>query len=170
MKPARILVSIALGLLASASCSSEKDPPAAQAPPAPTPAPTPPAEPPPKAVDPCALLTADEAKALVDARLQEPQKGADYACTWTGDPTGPVGQVEIYLGDNAKKILDIDRDVLKHEMKPVEGVSDEALMEDGAIFVRKGTQWVALRVVRLKDPAGTGEPLVAAARTIASRL
>jgi Protein of unknown function (DUF3558) len=125
-------------------------------------------------IDPCSLLTQQEADALAGTPLetgapQGPAGAAPYSCLWTFDPTGPTGQVEVYLGENAKKILDIDRDTLGHEFVAVPGIGDEAWAETNAIFVRKGTTWIAILLVRLNDPSENEQPLIEAARRLAER-
>jgi hypothetical protein len=87
---------------------------------------------------------------------------------YTGPSSGPTAQVEAYIGDGAKKFYDIDRD-LGHEFKALEGIGDEAQLEDGAVFVRKGTVWVAIRLVRLNDPKENEKPLEDIARKVADR-
>jgi hypothetical protein len=91
-------------------------------------------------------------------------------CQYTADPNGPTGQVEVFLGDGAKKSFDIDKDVLDHDFTSVPGIADEAQQEDGNIFLRKGTTWVQIRLVLLNDPAENVEPLQTAAKIVASRL
>ncbi|GAA4983914.1 DUF3558 family protein [Actinopolymorpha pittospori] len=136
--------------------------------PAPTQTPSPTPTPTPAAVDPCALVTAEEAAHLAGTPLNPAQRVRD-TCTYTGPVTGPTAQVEVYLGDGAKKILDIDRQ-LGHELKPLPGVGDEAYAEDGAAFFQKSGLWVSIRLVRLNDPAENRKPLEEAARTAASRV
>ena len=125
------------------------------------------------AIDPCALATQEEVDAVAGTPLEVGYPGGEpqvYSCTWTGPTTGPLGQIEIYLGENAKKFLDIDRDTLEHEFTQVAGIGDEAWLEENSIFFRKGTTWVALRVVRLNDPVENVEPLTELARRMVDRL
>jgi hypothetical protein len=75
-------------------------------------------------------------------------------------------QVEVYVGDGAKKILDIDRE-LEHEIWPLSGIADEAYAEDGAVFLNKSGQWVAIRLVSLNDPKESRKPLEDLARKVA---
>ncbi len=119
--------------------------------------------------DPCTLLSKADAELLARTPLEDAVP-APQSCTYSGPVTGPVAQVEIYVGDGAKKMLDIDRDDLGHPFTDVPGIGDEALLEDGAIFFRTGTVWVAIRLVLLNDPAENVEPLQAAARTAAGRM
>ena len=66
------------------------------------------------APDPCALLTKSEADTLAGTKLQAATDagsgGVKTLCQYTGDPSGPTAQVEVIVGDGAKKALDIDRD------------------------------------------------------------
>ena len=140
--------------------------------------PEPPTEPPMAtavAIDPCSLLTQQEVDALAGTPLetgapQGPAGAQPYSCRWTFDPSGPTGQVEVYTGDNAKKILDIDRDTLGHKFVGVPGIGEEAWAEDNAIFVRKGTVWIAVLLVRLNPPSDNAAPLIEAARRLVDRL
>ncbi len=117
---------------------------------------------------PCALVTRAEAEKVVGTPLDAGNEVRD-TCTYTGPVTGPLAQVEVFVGDGAKKMLDIDRQ-LDHEFTVVRGVGDEAHAEDGAIFVRSGTVWVAIRVVLLDDHSTYAARLEEAARVMAARL
>ncbi|WP_341720123.1 DUF3558 family protein [Micromonospora sp. FIMYZ51] len=128
-------------------------------------APEPAAAPP---VDACALVSKREAEQLAGTRLEDAVPGGE-SCSYTGPVSGPLAQVEVYVGDGAKKILDIDRE-LDHEFETLSGIGDEAYLEDGAVFVNASGVWVAIRLVRLEDPAGYRKPLTELARTVAGRL
>ncbi|MEV0729530.1 hypothetical protein [Polymorphospora sp. NPDC050346] len=118
--------------------------------------------------DPCALLPKPEAETLADAKLEDPVPIRE-TCTYTGAPTGPTAQVEVYVGDGAKKMLDIDRE-LGHEFTALSGIGDEAHLENGTVFFSKGGVWVAIRLVRLTDDAENNKRLEQAARSAAGRL
>ncbi|MEV4123295.1 DUF3558 family protein [Micromonospora sp. NPDC049645] len=122
-------------------------------------------------VDACTLVTKQEAEKLAGTRLEDPlEKPEDRdTCTYTGPVTGPTAQVEVYVGDGAKKFLDIDRE-LGHELTPISGAGDEAYAEDGTVFVSKGGVWACVRLVRSEDPATYRKALEAVARTAAGRL
>jgi hypothetical protein len=138
----------------------------------PTEAPEPTGEPePPDAIDACALLPLAEAEVVAGTPLQAGVAGNpdSPSCTYTGPVDGPTAQVEVYAGDGAKKIYDIDVE-LAHTFTPVSGLGDEAYEEENAIFVRSGTTWVAIRLVLLNDPAQNVAPLENAARAAAGRL
>ncbi len=122
-------------------------------------------------LDACALLPRAEAEALAGAPLAEGITGnpEEPSCMYTGSPEGPVAQVEVYTGPGAESYYNIDVN-LGHVFTPVPGIADEAQEEDGTIFLRSGTMWVVIRLVRLNDPAENIEPLREAARAVAGRL
>ncbi|GGM66078.1 hypothetical protein GCM10011608_59230 [Micromonospora sonchi] len=173
LTPARLAVS-AVAVAALAACGATAP---TAAPPVPAPAteagpPTEPADAPEPVdappVDACALVSQQEAEKLAGTRLADAVPGGE-SCSYTGPVSGPLAQVEIYVGDGAKKILDIDRD-LDHEFETLSGLGDEAYLEDGAVFVHASGVWVAIRLVRLDDPAAYREPLMKLARTVAGRI
>jgi hypothetical protein len=118
-------------------------------------------------VDPCALVTKQDADKLAGTPVADAVKVRE-TCSYTAPPTGPTGQVEVYVGDGAKKILDIDRE-LGHEFRQIAGVGDECYAEDGAVFINKSGVWVAIQLVRLNDPAENRKPLEEIARKAAGR-
>jgi hypothetical protein len=145
--------------------------------PQPSPQPTasaPAASAPPAAIDPCALITKAEADQLASVTLQDasPEGAAGQAptrCVWPAPLTGSVGQVEIDVGDGAKKALDIDK-MLGHEFVPADGVGDEAVVEDFSIFVRTGQTWIELHLVGGDHPDNGRQALQDLAKTMLSRL
>lgn len=143
------------------------------APTVPPPTIPPPTVPPPP-VDPCSLVTQAEAEMLAERDVQLPVAsglGSDSPlCMFATQVSGPIAQVEVFVGPGALKYLEIDRDVLGHEFSEVAGVGDEAHLEDGAIFFRVGDTWAALRVTRLADDPTEADRLQELARTVASRL
>jgi hypothetical protein len=120
------------------------------------------------AIDPCTLVTMQEAAVLAGTPVDPAERVRD-TCTYTAPVTGPTGQVEVYVGDGAKKTLDIDRE-LSHDFTALPGVGDEAWLEEGNAFVRKGTIWVSVRLVRLNDPAENRQPLTDLITKVATRL
>jgi len=116
----------------------------------------------------CKLVTQAEADALGGTKLNPANQVAD-SCTFTGPTEGSVAQVEVFVGDGAKKFLDIDRE-LEHQFTPVTGAGDEAYYEENTAFARKGTVWVALRLTRLNDPVENQPKLESLLRTITSRM
>lgn len=118
--------------------------------------------------DPCSLVTQQEADAIAGTKLH-PKSRAQQLCTFATPTTGPTGQLEVYVGDGAKKYYDIDKITLGHEFKDIRGVGDEAHLEDGAIFVKAKGTWVGLRLLRLDD-VDTGPSLVKLAGIAIGRL
>jgi hypothetical protein len=119
-------------------------------------------------LDACTILPQADAEALIGTPLVDPLKvsTSDVAsCTYQSDPNGPVGQVEIYVGDGAKQQLDIDKDKLQHAFTQPSGLGDEAWQEDQMIWARTGQTWVSIRLVSLDDPARFVDPLQAAMKT-----
>lgn len=173
------VVGVLLAVAALPGCSKAKK--AAESPPpvvsqtpvdasSPTPTPT---VAQPKNLDPCALVSQQDAEALAGTPLEaaEPSGNTeDSRCTYTGPVSGPLAQVEIHIGPGAKKALDIDKETLGHAFVPVEDLGDEAHLEDFQVFFRKGTIWASIRLVRLEDPAGYAKPLEDLARELASRM
>lgn len=122
------------------------------------------------APQPCSLITHAEAERLAGTPLNEPVEVRD-SCQWSGPVTGPTAQVELYVGDGAKKTLDINRE-LGHDLVSVTGVGDEAYLDlgDGSVIFRVAESWVALKLVRLNDPEENRKPLTTLAGTVAGRL
>jgi hypothetical protein len=121
--------------------------------------------------DACELVTKAEAETLAGTPVDPGQAGnpSEPSCTYTAPPTGPLGQVQVFVGAGAKKTLDIDRE-LQHEFTEVRGIGDEAWEENNAIFFRSGTTWVAIELVRLNDPAENQEPLESLAKIVVVRI
>ncbi|MEV0155730.1 DUF3558 family protein [Micromonospora sp. NPDC050686] len=118
--------------------------------------------------DACALVSKAEAEKLAGTKLNDAVPVRD-TCTYTGPVTGPTAQVEVYVGDGVKKYLDIERE-LKHEIRPLPGLGEEAHLTGEAFFIRKGDLWVAVRLTRLTDPEENRRPLETLARTVAGRM
>ncbi|MCW3816062.1 hypothetical protein ONA91_16595 [Micromonospora sp. DR5-3] len=107
--------------------------------------------------DACTLVSKADAEKLAGTRLDD-AVAVRESCTYTAPVTGPTAQVEVYVGDGAKKYLDIERD-LGHEVRALSGVGDEAHVTMEAFFIRKGDVWLAVRLMRLNDPAANRKPL-----------
>ncbi|MET8908769.1 hypothetical protein [Micromonospora sp. NPDC004551] len=169
-------LALAVALLAPiAGCGADDPPAAADAPVAAAPAQPEPesteaTEAPPSAAPPdaCALVSRADAQRLAGTPVNAAVPVRE-SCTYTAPVTGPTAQVEVYVGDGAKKYLDIERE-LGHEVLPLAGVGDEAHLTAEAFFIRKGDVWVAVRLMRLNDPQENREPLRALARTVAGRM
>jgi hypothetical protein len=123
-------------------------------------------------VDPCSLITRAEANAVAGTKTGAPLPEGDPAtrCVWPTPTSGAIGQVELDVGDGAKKAYDIDATVLKHSFKPVAGLGDEAYVEDGSVFFRKGDTWVGIHIVRLDDSKTWTPKLIALAMTVAGQI
>jgi hypothetical protein len=128
------------------------------------------------APDACSLLTQAQAEKVASTKLAKPtpagvnSSGAAVMCQFVGPTSGPLAELEIYVGDGAKQQLHIDRDNLKHTFTPVPGVGDQCLQEDGFIFVEKNGLWASLHLVRLNDPKQNVAPMRAGIAEIAARL
>lgn len=120
----------------------------------------------------CDLVTDQEAAALARLKLDPRAAGQPpTSCTWTAPVSGPIGQVEVYVGDGAKKMYDIARQ-LGHELETLAGIGDEAYLDGPAneAYVRKADVWVAVRLVLLNDPKENRKPLTDLLRVVAGRL
>lgn len=95
----------------------------------------------------CMLLKRTEAKALAGVDVQ-PAVPTRSSCTYNGYPTGPVAQAAIYVDSTVPRTLTIDRSLLHHKLWRVRGLGDQALEEEWNIFVRKGTVWITVHLVR----------------------
>jgi len=124
----------------------------------------------------CSLLTPAEAEAAATTPLMPAVaagaegSGEETLCQFTAPTTGPTAQVEVYVGDGAKKQLDIERTTLKHTFTSVAGVGDQCVQEDDWIFVEKNGIWASIHLVRLNDPSQNVLPLQTAIKALAARL
>jgi hypothetical protein len=91
-------------------------------------------------------------------------------CTYAGDPNGPTAQLEVFVGDGAKKFYDDDLNVLQHTFTDVPDLGDEAHEEDYTIFFRVGSTWVALRITSLDDWTSFRARAQALAQEVAAQL
>jgi hypothetical protein len=110
----------------------------------------------------CSLLTQTQASTLAGTPVNPPDDSGGTYCQFTAPTTGPEAQVEITIGTDTPRTLLVDRK-LGHQFTKVSGVGDEAYEEDWNIFVRKGSVWVGITLVRLDDPAPYAVPLQTAA-------
>jgi hypothetical protein len=181
------LVLLAVGLVASvalAACSGAAMTPTPTPPPSPTPmatptdpatdTPTPETPAPTEAAlpDPCSLLTQDEADNLAGEKLGTPlpEGNPPTNCVWPTPLTGSVAQVEVGVGDGAKKYLDIDKDTLGHAFTQLSDLGDEAWQESDTVFVRTGTLWFSLHLVKLDAAPDDLSNMAALAKTILGRI
>ena len=159
---AAIAASVAL---TSASCSGHSDKGSAGG----SPVTTTPATAP-RVVDPCVLVSLTDAGTLTGSTML-PGLGVrtdnpdDRTCTYTAASDAPAAQVEVLIGPRAKDALDHDRG-LGRKITDVARVGHEAHEEDGAIFFRKKTTWVAVRVTGSVNPAVLRPRLVTLARKV----
>jgi hypothetical protein len=128
-------------------------------------------------VDPCTLLTMEEAEAIVRVKLDRPAPvnlgSARPSCTFHGFPTGPVAKVDVMVGGGAEALLATDRRLNEADpdaFSPVEELGDEAYIRRSAVYFRQGDTWTVVAAVRLIDEAMLREPLIAAGRAVAARL
>jgi hypothetical protein len=127
----------------------------------------------PATLDSCKLVPKAQAEAVIGTKLQDALQVSNSdvdSCTYPGDPTGPTAQVEVFVGAGAKKYYDDDNDVLHHTFTDVPGVGDESHEEDYALFFRKGTTWVALRLTSLDDFSTFKPRLEALAKNVAGQI
>ncbi len=127
----------------------------------------------PAVLDSCTLVTQAQAEVLIGTKLQAGSHVSNSdvdSCTYPGDPSGPTAQVEVFVGAGAKKFYDDDNNVLMHTFTDVPGVGEESHEEDGAIFFRKGSTWVALRLTSLDDFSTFKTRLEDLAKNVAGRI
>jgi hypothetical protein len=121
----------------------------------------------------CDVITKQQADAAIGLTLQAPVAGGaedTTSCTMTAPPTGPVGQVEVYIGPGAKKYYDVDK-TIGHTFTTVPNLGDESQLEPGSLFFRKGDNWVAVRITSLDDSdAQVRAGLLALAKAIDAKL
>ncbi len=148
-----LVVSLGVAALALAACASSKKaaaPPTTKAAAATTTTAKTVAAP-----DPCTLVTQAQGQAIVGVALGAGVKSGsdgDTMCQFTSSPDGPTAQVEVFVGDGAKKQLDIDKDSLQHPFTTIPGVGDQTYLEAGNVFVHKDGIWVSVNVVALDAP------------------
>jgi hypothetical protein len=152
MKQRLVFLALALALVAGCGGGSSKaEKPTTTDAPAATEPSTAPTTAAPAALEACKqLVTHEDAESVIGRELADAVvegEPGDDACWYTADPSGPVGQVEIYVGDGAKSYFDVDA----HKTTAVSGIGDEAHYEDYAIFFRKGATWVAIKMVILSE-------------------
>jgi hypothetical protein len=131
----------------------------------------------PSRIDPCALVTQEEAAAIVKLRLDAPQPfnlgSVRPSCVYPGFPTGPVAKVDVLVGEGAQALVATDRRLNERDpdaFTAIDDLGDEAWLRRSTVYFRRGETWVVVGAVRLIDNALLREPLVAAARAADARL
>ena len=126
----------------------------------------------PSPIDPCALISQEEAEQVAGRDLQPPQPAGQppVRCVWPTQLTGSVAQVELDVGDGAKKQLDIDKTTLGHPFTAIANLGDEAWIETGAIFFRAGDTWVSIHAIAVTPAETTAKNLEALARLVVERV
>lgn len=119
-------------------------------------------------INPCGLVSLEEAVALASTELSSPSESAE-ACNYSGFPGGPTATVEIYIGPSAESILGIDnRD---GQLPPVPDLGDEAYLKSTGdiIYFQQSGVWVVIRVLRL-DGIDRSQALQDLARNVLTKL
>lgn len=124
-------------------------------------------------IDPCTLLTHEEAETIVRARLLDARPanlGSERpSCTYGADPTGPTAQVQVFVGGGAESLIAVNRR-LGGETIDVDELGDDAFLRHTTLHFHPSGVPVVVSVVRLVDAASLHPAMIAAARTIAERL
>jgi hypothetical protein len=124
--------------------------------------------------DPCELVTLTQAQTLIGGAELLPSLGVrtddpdDRSCTYTAPENAPVTQVEVLFGRRAQAALTTERAGRRLVAVPL--VGNEAHEENGAIFFRKKTTWVAIRVTGAAASRALRPRLEALARTITPKI
>jgi hypothetical protein len=117
----------------------------------------------------CALLKRSEANGLAGIKLEPPVGGTGASCTYNPVPTGPTAQVFVFVDSSLPITLQIDRR-LHHSFRTVPHLGDQAIEENGYIFVRKGSVWITLHVLAQDPWPGPRKRLEHAAAIAVSRI
>jgi len=117
---------------------------------------------------PCQLLKRSEANILAGVKL-EPPIASGASCTYNPVPTGPAAQVFVFVDSSVPITLTTDRR-LHHAFRKVPRIGDQALEENGYIFVRKGSVWITLHVLAVDQWPGPRKRLEHAAALAVSRI
>lgn len=125
------------------------------------------------AIDPCELVTKAEAEAILGLGVDDPHRNdlpETRSCTYYAPPTGPVGKVDVFVGQGAENVLNFNRDLLNHDFTEVADVADEAYEKPYEFYFRKADVWVVIAVVRIVPAEEIQDRLEKAARTAATRV
>lgn len=124
-------------------------------------------------IDPCTLVTREEAEAIVRASLLEARPanlGSERpSCTYGADPAGTTAQVQIFLGEGAESLIATHRR-LGGDLIEVEELGDGAFLRHSTLHFHSAGIPVVLSVVRLVDAKTLHAPMIDAARTIVQRI
>lgn len=131
----------------------------------------------PTLIDPCALVTQEEAEAIVKLRLDTPQSfnlgSVRPSCVYPGFPAGPVAKVDVAIGEGAQTLVATDRRLNERDpdaFTAIDDLGDEGWLRRSTVYFRRGENWIVVGAVRLIDETLLHEPLVAAARSADARL
>jgi hypothetical protein len=124
-------------------------------------------------IDPCSLVTREEAEAIVRASLLEPRAnnvGSDRpSCTYGADPAGTTAQVQVFVGEGADSLIATHRR-LGGDLIEVEELGEGAFLRHSTLHFHPSGIPVVLSVVRLVDAKTLHPAMIGAARTIAQRM
>lgn len=124
-------------------------------------------------LDPCALLTRDEAETIVRARLLDARPnnvGSDRpSCTYGADPAGTTAQVQLFVGDGAESLIAVNRRLGGDNIE-VEELGDGAFLRHTTLHFHAAGLPVVLSVVRLVEAKTLHPAMIAAAQSIVQRM
>lgn len=124
-------------------------------------------------IDPCSLVTREEAEAIVRASLLEARAnnvGSDRpSCTYGADPAGTTAQVQVFVGEGADSLIATHRR-LGGDLIEVEELGEGAFLRHSTLHFHPAGVAVVLSVVRLVDAKTLHPAMIAAGRTIAQRM
>ena len=124
-------------------------------------------------IDPCDLVTREEAEAIVRASLLDARAnnvGSDRpSCTYGADPAGTTAQVQVFVGEGADSLIATHRRLGGDQIE-VEELGEGAFLRHSTLHFHASGVPVVLSVVRLVDAKTLHPAMIAAARTIAQRM
>jgi hypothetical protein len=125
------------------------------------------------AINPCELVTKEEAEAILGIPVEEAREATGSetrSCTYHAPVTGPVGKVDVYVGQGAANILGVNRDLLSHGFTEVDNLGDEAYEKPFEFYFRRDHLWFFIGVVRLVPADQIQDAVEEAARRAESRV
>jgi hypothetical protein len=124
-------------------------------------------------LDPCALITRQEAEAIVRAPLLEAVQynlGTERpSCTYGAVPSGPTAQVQIYVGEGAESLIALHRR-LGGEIVELEELGEGAFLRHTTLHYQPSGVPIVISVVRLVDATTLHPAMITAARVVAERM